>query len=65
MVHNPPNRTAVLPQQPRQKEGWPWYLDVLYMETLLFGSQPKEMAIAEAVEEISLIHSEMKKNFEV
>ena len=21
------------PQQPRQKEGWPWYLDVLYMET--------------------------------
>ena len=34
-------------------------------EGLLFGSQPKQMAIAEAVEEISLIHPEMKKHFEV
>ena len=34
-------------------------------EGLLFGSQPKEMAIAKAVEDISLIHPEMKKNFEV
>ena len=34
-------------------------------ESLLFGSQPEQMAIAEAVEEISYIHPEMKDNFEV
>ena len=34
-------------------------------EGLLFGSQPKQMTIAEAVEEISLIHPEIKKHFEV
>ena len=34
-------------------------------EGLLFGSQPEQMAIAEAVEEVSLIHPEIKNNFEV
>lgn len=34
-------------------------------EGLLFGSQPEQMAIAEAVEEVSRIHSDMKNNFEV
>ena len=34
-------------------------------EGLLFGSQPKEMAIAEAVQEISFIHPEVREHFEV
>lgn len=34
-------------------------------EGLLFGSQPEQMAIAEAVEEISFIHPKIKDNFEV
>ena len=34
-------------------------------EALLFGSQPEKLAIAEAVEEVSLIHPDIKKNFEV
>ena len=34
-------------------------------EALLFGAMPEKMAIAEAVEEVILIHPDMKNNFEV
>ena len=55
------------PSNPHKKKGGRGIL-MCYtwkQEGLLFGSQPTKMAIAQAVEETSLIHPEMKEHFEV